>query len=184
MRGGRGFPSRPVCCRPTHSQGRPSGSYKVGRWTFCLSETLCKSCQNQVLMSFRSVLVLNLCLAIFAVFSLRSQRPDHCKDSRRARTGRLRRVLWCRLWKSFQRFPHDILYGCTLMVCPVVNSSKMGRQHCSWNIYNELGWLTILKRVTPVQCPCTSDLQIKEKTDKTWKVPPSNSENRRRTVLF
>lgn len=70
------------------------------------------------------------------------------------------------------------------MVCPVVNSSKMGRQHCSWNIYNELGWLTILKRVTPVQCPCTSDLQIKEKTDKTWEVPPSNSENRTRTVLF
>lgn len=31
-------------------------------------------------MSFRSVLVLNLCLAIFAVFSLKNQRPDHYKD--------------------------------------------------------------------------------------------------------
>lgn len=31
-------------------------------------------------MSFRSVLVLNLCLAIFAVLSLRNQSPDHYKD--------------------------------------------------------------------------------------------------------
>lgn len=31
-------------------------------------------------MSFRSVLLLNLCLAMFAVFSLRNQRPDHYKD--------------------------------------------------------------------------------------------------------
>lgn len=26
---GSGFPSSTVCCHPTHSQGRPSGSYKV-----------------------------------------------------------------------------------------------------------------------------------------------------------
>lgn len=31
-------------------------------------------------MSFRSVLVLNLCLAIFAVLSLRNQSPDHYKN--------------------------------------------------------------------------------------------------------
>lgn len=35
---------------------------------------------SQVLMSFRSVLVLNLCLAIFAVLSLRNRSPDHYKD--------------------------------------------------------------------------------------------------------
>lgn len=31
-------------------------------------------------MSFRSVLVLNLCLAMFAVLSLRNRSPDHYKD--------------------------------------------------------------------------------------------------------